>query len=102
MELGADPRGNSRDATLDNCDDPMDDNLVVTPPTLRDLAADCAPDQGAQLISLASKFDDLIAQLQSLKSQERALVAKISFVGAAPREVKEARRYLKALRRLAA
>jgi len=52
--------------------------------------------------SVASKFDDLIGQLQGLKSQERGLVAKISFVGATPREVKEARRYLKALRKLAA
>ena len=109
VELGADPPardeksidgGDSR-ATLDNCDDPLDDNLVASPPTLRDLAADCAPDEAAQLISLASKFDDLIGQLQGLKSQERALVARIGFAGATPREIKEARRYLKALRRLA-
>lgn len=93
---------NAREATLNNCDEPLDDDLVVTPPTLRDLAAECTPDQAAQLIALASKFDDLIAQLKALKSEERALVARISFVGATPRDVKEARRFLKALRKLAA
>lgn len=89
---------NCQEATIKDCDDPLDDDLVVSPLTLRDLAAECAPDQAAQLLKLASKFDNVIAQVKAVFSEKRALVSKIAFVGATPREVKKARAYLRALR----
>jgi site-specific recombinase XerD len=94
---------NDRHATLSENGEPSCAlfNLISEPPTLRFFAGHCVPDESAQLLALASRYDDLIAQLITLKAEQNELVAKINFVGASPREVKDVRRELKSLRRAA-
>lgn len=76
--------------------------LITEPPTLRFFAGHCAADESHKLLSLASRYDNLIGELITLKTEANSLVARITFVGASPREVREVRRELKAVRNLAA
>jgi len=68
---------------------------------LRDLARECAADESAQLLTLASKFHDL-RSCRPKGPRSTPWWPQISFVDASPREVREVRRELKAPRKLAA
>ena len=78
------------------------DSLITESATLRFFASHTSPDQSAQLLALADRLDHAIEEMVTLKIQQRELIANIGFAGASPREVKEVRRELKSLRKLAA
>ena len=78
------------------------DSLITEAATLRFFASHTSPDQSAQLLALADRLDHAIEEMVALKIQQRELIANIGFAGASPREVKEVRRELKSLRKLAA
>jgi site-specific recombinase XerD len=77
------------------------DGLIEDPPTLRFFAEHSLPPESAELLALAARYDDVIAQLVTLKAEQNALVARINFDGATPREVRDVRRELKCLRKAA-
>ena len=93
-----------RHATLSENSEPISSiyNLISEPPTLRFFARHASPAESAELLALAVRYDDMIAQLIALKAEQDALVARIQFAGASAREVNEVRRELKEKRKLAA
>jgi len=72
------------------------------PDSLRFLA-ECSSAESKELLTLASRYEAVLRELTRLKADEHAVLARISFAGASLREVREARRALKAsTRKLAA
>ena len=89
-----------RHATLSGNSDPTYAlfDLITEPPTLRFFAGHSSPEESAELLGLAARYDDLTARLLALKAEQNALVARIQFAGASPGEVKEVRREGKGMR----